>query len=526
MPEKQTRYDAIPYRSNPFRQSHPDHLAAVAKLFGLNAPSREKCRVLELGCSMGGNLIVVAQDYPGAQCLGIDASSRQISEGWKNINELGLTNIQLKHMDILDVRDDLGQFDYIISHGVYSWVPARVQEKMLEILQRHLAPDGVGYISYNTYPGWHIRGIARDIMLYRGMQFTDPETQLAQAKELLKFVTHSAQGTDTPYQRLLQKELDLLTKMQDYYLQHEHLEEHNTPVYFHEFAERLQTNGLQYLGDAEFSSMVSTNFSADVAKTLHNLGAHDIVQMEQYMDFVRCRYFRKTLICRSGVKLERNLSSGVVKDLFLSSNATPDISDLPLDPNTAVRFSSQSGYSITCHSPLTKLALQHLRETWPTPVPFNELARFAIEKSEAAGYRTDNPVDFLAGEILTTIGAGLLEWRLTLAPFTANVEERPATSPLARLQARNGYQVTNLRGELITLDEIHRQILIHLDGAHDHDAIADEIMIPLRTRELILRRDADGTPVEEEQEMRGVLDSVLDKVLANLASKALLKRTN
>jgi cyclopropane fatty-acyl-phospholipid synthase-like methyltransferase len=88
MPEEQTRYDAIPYRSNPFRQSLPDHLAAIAKLFGLNASSREKCRVLELGCSMEGNLIVVAQDYPGAQCLGIDASSRQTSEGWKNSTSL------------------------------------------------------------------------------------------------------------------------------------------------------------------------------------------------------------------------------------------------------------------------------------------------------------------------------------------------------------------------------------------------------------------------------------------------------
>jgi len=522
MPRKQSRYDTIPYLSNPFRQSHPDHLAAVARLFGLNTPSRDNCRVLELGCSMGGNLIAIAQDYPGAACLGIDASSRQIAEGWKSINELGLTNIQLKHMDILDIRDDLGQFDYIISHGVYSWVPGPVQERMLEILQRHLAPNGVGYISYNTYPGWHIRGIARDIMLYRGMQFTDPETQLAQAKELLKFVTHSAQGADNPYQRLLQKELDLLTKVQDYYLQHEHLEEHNLPVYFHEFAQRLQTNGLQYLGDAEFSTMISTNFSADVAKTLHDLGAHDIVQMEQYMDFVRCRYFRKSLICRSGIKLERSLSSRVVKDLFLSSNAVPDNADVPLDPSKAVHFSVQAGYSVTCLSPLTKLALQHLREQWPMPVPFEELAKLVTEKSEALGYRGDNPVEFLAGEILTTIGAGIVEWRLTPALYTTNVDDEPLTTPLARLQARNGYQVTNLRGELITLDEIHRQILMHLDAEHSHQAIADELLVPLKTKQLILKRD-DGTPVEEEQEMRALLGSVLDKVLVNLANKALLK---
>jgi SAM-dependent methyltransferase len=296
MAQKQTRYDAIPYPTSPFRQTRPERLGAIARLFGLEAPPAEKCRVLELGCSMGGNLIVMAQDHPGSRFLGIDASSRQIGEGWKTIDTLGLKNIQLKQLDILDIGDDIGEFDYIISHGVFSWVPAPVQGKMLEICQRHLAPNGVAYISYNTYPGWHIRGIVRDMMFFRGVQFADPQTSLAQAKSLVEFVAQSSKGADTPYQRLLQSELKHIGQMEDYYLQHEHLEENNQPLYFHEFARRLAVNGLQYLGDADFSTMVSSNFSAEVAKTLQELGAHDIVQMEQYMDFVRCRYFRKTLV--------------------------------------------------------------------------------------------------------------------------------------------------------------------------------------------------------------------------------------
>ena len=137
---------------------------------------------------MGGNLLVMAQDHPGSRFIGIDSSSRQIADGWKRIDLLGLKNLQLKQMDILDIEDGLGQFDYIISHGVYSWVPAPVQNRMLEICQRHLAPNGVAYISYNTYPGWHVRGLVRDIMLYRGMQFSDPATRLAQAKSLVEFV--------------------------------------------------------------------------------------------------------------------------------------------------------------------------------------------------------------------------------------------------------------------------------------------------------------------------------------------------
>src|SRR6266850_1443191 len=287
MPEKQTTYDAIPYPSNPFRQTRPERLAAVAKLFGLDAPSPDACRVLELGCSMGGNLIVMAQDHPRSQFVGIDASSRQIAEGWKTVDLLGLKN------------------------------------KMLEICQRHLAPNGVAYISFNTYPGWHIRGIVRDMMMYRGAQFADPQARLAQAKSLVRFVAEATKGADTPYQRLLQSELKHIGQMEDYYLHHEHLEENNQPLYFHEFAKKLAVNGLQYLGDADFSTMVSTNFSPEVAGTLQEIGAHDIVQMEQYMDYVRCRYFRKSLVCRSGIRLNRTLTPAVVRGVLLSTGAAP-----------------------------------------------------------------------------------------------------------------------------------------------------------------------------------------------------------
>ena len=526
MPQKQTRYDAIPYPTSPFRQTRPERLSAIARLFGLEAPPAEKCRVLELGCSMGGNLIVMAQDHPGSRFLGIDASSRQIGEGWKTIDALGLKNIQLKQLDILDIGDDIGEFDYIISHGVYSWVPAPVQSKMLEICQRHLAPNGVAYISYNTYPGWHIRGIVRDMMFYRGVQFTDPQTSLAQAKSLVQFVAQSSKGADTPYQRLLQSELKHIGQMEDYYLHHEHLEENNQPLYFHEFARRLAVNGLQYLGDADFSTMVSSNFSAEVAKTLQELGAHDIVRMEQYMDFVRCRYFRKTLVCRSGVRLNRTLTPHVVKDLLLASDAKPATPAWALEPAQTMSFESAGGYKISCKAPLTKIALRTLQREWPMPVAFPELLARCKAEAAAAGYPADEAgaEDFLAGEMLTGMAAGVLEWRLTPVAFTTVVADQPATTALARLQAAQGYKVTNLRGELVTLDEMHRQTLKQLDGSRGLAQLTEALMAPVRRGELVLQRDSDKQPVTDEAEMRKLLGPALEKVLQNLARKALLKR--
>ena len=516
MPDQQTAYDAIPYPSNPFRQTRPERLAAIAKLFSLDSAPPENCRVLELGCSMGGNLVVMAQDHPRSHFVGIDASSRQIAEGWKTVDRLGLKNLRLAHVDILDIGQEFGEFDYIISHGVFSWVPARVQNKMLEICQRHLAPNGVAYISYNTYPGWHIRGIVRDMMLYRGAQFADPEARLAQAKELVGFVAEATRGADTPYQRVLQSELKHMGQLNDYYLHHEHLEENNQPLYFYEFARRLAVNGLQYLGDADFSTMVSTNFSAEVAAKLHELGAHDILQMEQYMDFVRCRYFRKSLICRSSIQLNRNLTPAVVRGVLLSTDAAPLGQ---ADPSGTVTYKNTAGQSISCKAPLTKAALSHLREQWPMPVAFADLFR-KCDDGDA------NAEEFLAGEILTCMAAGVVEWRLNPVPFTLQVDKTPTTSPLARLQAEQGYKITNLRGEIITLDEIHRQTLRLLDGQKDIPALTDALLALVLNGGLVLQRDSEEKPVTDENEMRGLLASALEKVLANLAKKALIARVD
>jgi methyltransferase-like protein len=526
MAQQQTAYDAMPYRSHPFRQSHPTRLAAVARLFGLDAPAVERCRVLELGCSSAGNLAAMAVEHPGSRFVGIDASSRQIADGWKLVEAAGLRNIQLKHMDILDIGEDFGEFDYIISHGVFSWVPPRVQDRMLEICRRHLAANGVAYISYNTYPGWHIRGIVRDMMLYRGMQFGDPETRLAQAKSLVEFVAQATRGDDNPYKRMLQNELRHIGQMEDYYLHHDHLEENNLPVYFHEFARRLAVNGLQYLGEADFSMMVSSNFAPDVARTLHNLGAHDIVQMEQYMDFVRCRYFRQTLICRSSVRLTRALGPDVVKGFWLASNALPAAPSAGLDEDRVETFQTPSGYGVNCKLPLTKAALRLLARRWPEPIPFGELLDRSRAEAARAGYPADEATasDFLAGEMLTCMASGVVEWRLAPAPFTTEIGPAPAASPLARFQAGQGYSVTNLRGETVNLDEIHRQTLIRLDGSRDTPRLAEELLAAVRQGNLTLLRESDQSRVTDENEMKTLLGPALERVLANLAQKALVLR--
>ena len=522
MPEN--TYDAIPYRCVPFPQTRPERLAAIAKLFGLDSPAIETARVLELGCGSGGNLTSLANDYPHAQFLGIDASAVQIADGWTTIEALGFKNIQLKHRDILALGPDLGEFDYIICHGVFSWVPPAVQERILEICRQNLAPNGVAYVSYNTYPGWHIRGIVRDMMRYHGMQFHDPSTRLTQAKALVQFVADTGKVQESRYNRLLQDEFEIISGADASYLHHEHLEENNRPVYFHEFARMLAVNGLQYLGEAEFSTMVSSNFAPEIAGTLNRLGAHDILQMEQYMDYVRCRYFRQTLICRLGATLKRQLGPESVGPWYLASQATA-VAVPTFEPGEVVEFKSPGG-GLNCRSPLTIAAMLELGRAWPAPIAFDELFEKAKAVSAEKGYPREDPEarPFFASEMLSGMAAGVIEWRLSPVGYTTTIGARPVASPLARHQAISGKSVANLRGESVDLDEIHRQIIRRLDGSADRAQLVEHLVTSLKSGQLVLRREGDDTPVTEEVEMRELLDPALTKALENLARMALLQK--
>src|SRR5437762_2729762 len=198
MPDALTSYEDVPYESKPIYRTHPDGLAALATVFGLEPPAVSRCRVLELGCASGGNLLPMALGLPESQFVGIDLSPRQVRQGQETIDALGVTNLELKALSIMDVGEEFGQFDYIICHGVYSWVPPEVQDKILAICSRNLTSNGVVYISYNCYPGWHACGMIRQMMCYHTRRIADPLVRVREARALLDFLCRMI-GPDINY---------------------------------------------------------------------------------------------------------------------------------------------------------------------------------------------------------------------------------------------------------------------------------------------------------------------------------------
>ena len=371
-----TSYDVVPYSSHPFPQTHPDHLATIANLLGIHPPRIESSRILELGCAGGGNLTPMALGLPDCQFVGIDLSTRQIADGQALIERLQLTNIELKHASIDDVDEDYGQFDFIICHGVYSWVPAEIQNEILRVFSENLVSNGVAYVSYNTYPGWHMRGMIRDMMAYHSAQFNEPGARVRQARNLLDFLAKSVAQDNTPYSALLQAELAVVRQSSDSYLFHEHLEENNDPVYFHEFVERAKSHGLKYLGEADLRVMVPGNFPPEIENVLQMLAADDI-HMEQYMDFLRNRTFRQTLLCHDALSPDFNITANRLETLHVASPAKLAESVGELHADEYAVFEGLDGVRISVRQPLAKAALLHLIEVWPRNVPFSELTTTA-----------------------------------------------------------------------------------------------------------------------------------------------------
>lgn len=467
-PAAGSTYDAVPYSVHAFSQTRPDRLATVAALFGLDAPDPARCSVLELGCASGGNVIPMALGNPESRFLGIDLSARQISDGQAVIRELGLTNVELRQASILDVDKSAGAFDYILAHGVYSWVPPDVQEKILSICAQNLSPRGVAYISYNTYPGWHARGAIREMLWYHTQRFDDPRDRIREARALLVFLVRATPGAGGAFSALIRQELALLLATPETYLLHEHLEEFNEPLYFHQFAQRAAGHGLQYLGETQVGSMIAGRLGAETEKTLRQISP-DLLHMEQYMDFLRNRMFRQTLLCHGDIALDRTLRPEAVMRFHVSSSAKPASAAAEVTSDKPEEFVTSSRQKLTTHDPLMKAAMVELWERAPAPLAFDALLDAA--RARAGAERRPEQAMLLATRLLNCYVSQVVDFSISPPRCCVGVSGKPVASPYARLRARQGERVTNLRLETVALSEPTRLVLEHLDGGHDRAAL-------------------------------------------------------
>jgi len=469
-----TSYDAVAYPGYPLRQTYPARLAAIAALRGLDPAPPSRCRVLELGAGDGGNIIPMAYANSGSTFVGIDLAPTPVEHGQNLIAELGLLNIELRCGDVMDLPKDLGRFDYIIAHGLYSWVPKPVRDRVLAVCRNHLTPHGIAYVSYNTYPGCHIRQMVRGIMRYHTRAIDDPRQRIDQARAIVKFV---ADGQTSPgaFGEVLREESRRSAYVEDEALLfHDDLAEVSDPFWFHEFADHAGSHGLRFLAEADYHMSDVQHLPDEVRETLESL-RNDVVDFEQYLDFIKCRRFRQSLLCRVEAPVRSDADPDRLTTMAVACAAKPEGAP-DLAPGTALAFRAPKGsWTMSIDLAVGKAALLHLSESYPESLPFAELLAATADRLRRQMSASDR--EALAEVLVAAFGVGLVELTAEAPRFAREAGPRPRASAVARAQLRAGNaRPTNLRHERARIDQpLTRELVLLMDGTRDRGVLMDEL---------------------------------------------------
>jgi SAM-dependent methyltransferase len=445
-----TPYDEIAYPTKAFPQTHPDRLATHAALFGLPFAPVEACRVLDIGCGDGANLIPMAVAYPGSTFVGFDLSERAIERGREIMTALALPNVRLETLDLAVADFGAGGFDYVIAHGLYSWIPATAGDALLQSIRHHLAPNGVAFVSHNALPGGHVQRMMREMLLFHLRSIEAPGVRLQAARQWLRRMAERY-SADEPFARLAKSQcLDLLQRTPEV-LAHDQLGEVFEPVHLHQFLDHAAGHGLQFLTEAG-PTRCGEGFRPPYAL---DDPAFDVLAHAQELDFDVLRGYRQNLLVHAAVMLNRR----------------PDPTHLrPLYASTAAKATETGLYQVgTLRFQLDDATLQgvveRLSAAWPAALPVAELVGD----------------DERLGALLRMYWSGALELHSAAQPFSIGVPERPCASPLARLQAARGEQrLTTLRHTVVEIgDEPGLAFIASLDGARTVDRIAADVAVEL-----------------------------------------------
>ena len=514
-------YDDVPYPSYAFRAAQPDALALIARLFGVPVAHPSQGRVLELACASGGHLIPLAARHRQAEHVGIDLSPLQIKEAKRRSKALDLDNIRWLCADILDLPDDLGTFDTIIAHGVYSWVDTTVQHALLAACRRLLKPHGVAYVSYNTHPGWHLHGAVRQFMTWTAEHTPGTAIErVAAARARLEWLARAVPSAHGPYHHMLQRVVSSLASHNDAYVFHEFLETHNTPVFFTEFHDSARQAGLQYLGESSLGTMLDHYLPAETQETLRAM-ATNIIELEQYLDILRARTFRQTLLVQAEVGVKRDLTQVDLTGLYVCSPArctSPPLA--PDQPGAQTFVDPNTENPLTLADPGIRNILHLLIDSWPERQPLQEVIDQAWQRTYPNGVPWDEDGCQRARRQLELGVLSLHALRLIQLCVEDTVSVRdPGQHPeawhVARYQALTSHRVTTPSHGTRDLPPLEHHLLAQLDGSRSRARVLTDLAA----------EDA------RQQRLTGVPSQLpttaasLDSVLTQLAAWGLLVRS-
>ena len=454
----------------------------------MNPAPLDRCRVLEVGCGDGGNLVPMAYSLPTSTFVGIDLASQAIRTARDFARRAGVLNVAFEPLDLALFPEESGAFDFIIAHGIYSWVPAEVRDRLLALIGRHLAPQGIAFVSYNTFPGCHLRQMMWEILKFHTAELEKPQTQLSEAQALVRLIAHGNASVDE-YTQPLVAEARRMEDRPPALLYHDDLSKVNEPVYFHEFAAHAACHGLQYLAEAAF---VMGSYVGIASSARAVLAALDPITRQQYLDFIKCRRFRESLLCRNEVALDR-------------SELPERMRTLTFTAARKVRRMQQNGIALKpasepADTPVADAGgarmqslLDTLRAAAPEALPFDALVdRLRVGSASEPG--AENQSFDAQTIVLASLQAGVIEPHVSTPKLAFASGERPTASAIVRAQLDDGDVVTSLWHWPVKIDDdLTKRLLPLLDGTRDRKEL-----LGLLTGEPSAKPSFDATMLDEQ----------------------------
>lgn len=380
-----TSYNAIPYASLPISYTYVPFLAALGRLYGLETPDPEVCRVLELGCAEGSNIIPMAYYWPKSEFVGIDLSEVQIASGQEHIKALELSNVQLYVDDLANMSAaDYGKFDYIIVHGVFSWVPEDVQQRILSLGKAMLSEQGLMYISYNTYPGWHQHMVLRDAFKLYCDDVAEPEAKQQKIDAAIDYLKGFFAAADNDFSPYYIQRLKSLKSHSSSYIYHEYLEAYNTPLYFSEFIKCIESHEMEYVSDTYLPIDAPMLLGKTRFAYLKDIKSR--IKQLQAMDYMINQRFRRSLICHQQATVQQSFSpQDMMKVAYRGSLVAKHMPSLRHQRKTKYYLRTNPRLFVTVSHPVSKAAIQVLADNYPSSIAYKDLLQQACQLVARAG---------------------------------------------------------------------------------------------------------------------------------------------
>jgi trans-aconitate methyltransferase len=451
-------YQSAPYPAVSHPATDPAVTTVTARLAGLDVPPPSHARILDIGCAAGHNLLPLAARWPESRFTGVDFCDAAIGEARETARLAGLKNVEFHRANLLDFDPGEGvEYDCIIAHGFYSWVPTNVRQALLDFCQSRLSHHGVALISYNTLPGWSLRKSI--VELTRTLTKSPGELFGKEPEEVLGLLATAA-GNHNPYARYLTTVLHDMFGKTDNTLMFDDFGPINEPRTFLDFTAHAADSGLRYLGESQLAENFPATLSNDSWKILKPLAA-DAPALQQMIDVLTNRTFRSSLLCRDDARLEEKVTLGVLADLSIR---TPHAVERT---GGGICLVNRAGEKVACFDhPLTVAFFTALVDTGPESVPVHEIAaRMTSNDGEIL-------LPTLVGLMMDLAKKGLILLRAEPVRFSSTPPEFPDLGPLRLSAARRGQALTDIYHAPYGPDEARRQILIHMDGTRSVDELS------------------------------------------------------